>query len=92
MMPTKEEIEALRKEYEAYAKEHGLQLNPDEAIVERILRALLMREKKLHYRYCPCRVVTGDPARDEKIICPCAHTLEEVATKGQCLCRLFVKA
>ena len=91
MIPSKEQIENLRKEYEEYAKEHGFILNPDREIVEKILRALLIREQKFACRYCPCRVVTGDKERDAKIICPCAHTLEEVETKGQCLCRLFVK-
>jgi ferredoxin-thioredoxin reductase catalytic subunit len=87
----KEQIDKLIQEYEYYAKEHGLMLNPDREVVKRILRAIIMREKKFSCRYCPCRVVTGDKEKDAKIICPCAHILEEVETKGQCLCRLFVK-
>jgi ferredoxin-thioredoxin reductase catalytic subunit len=92
MEPTQEQIDNLRKEYEAYAKKHGLALNPDNELVEKILRALLLREEKLGCRYCPCRIVTGNKEEDKKIICPCAHTLEEVEQKGECLCRLFIRS
>jgi ferredoxin-thioredoxin reductase catalytic subunit len=92
MEPTQEQIEDLKKEYELYATKHGLKLNPDKDLVEKILRALLMREQKLGHRYCPCRIVTGDAEEDKKIICPCAHTLEEVEQKGECLCRLFIRS
>lgn len=91
MEPTQEAIEALIKEYEKYAEENGFQLNPNRKIVENIVRALLKKEASQGCRYCPCRVVKGDPEEDKKIICPCVYHKEEVDEKGQCICRLFVK-
>jgi len=86
-----EDMEKLIKECEDYAKQKGLRLNPNEEIVERIIRGLLKNEKKYGKRYCPCRRVTGDPEKDDKIVCPCAYHLDEIERDGKCFCQLFVK-
>ena len=84
-------MEKLIQEYREYARENGFSLNPDREAVERIVKGLLEREKKIGARYCPCRRITQDPEEDKKIICPCVFHREEIEKNGQCLCGLFVK-
>lgn len=86
-----EEIKKLRKEYEEYAKQKGLKLNPNEKVVEGVLRALIAREKQFGEKYCPCRKMSNDKKKDKKIICPCDYHLEEIEKEGNCFCNLFYK-
>jgi ferredoxin-thioredoxin reductase catalytic chain len=79
------------KKYEEYAKESGFKLNPNEKIIESVIKGLLMREEKFGARYCPCRRVTQDKEEDKKIICPCIYHKEEIKKDGHCHCNLFVK-
>jgi ferredoxin-thioredoxin reductase catalytic subunit len=65
-------------------------LNPDAVTVEHVL-AGLARNLSEHGRwYCPCREVTGDPARDRANICPCPQRHADIARSGACECGLFV--
>jgi ferredoxin-thioredoxin reductase catalytic chain len=86
-----EQIQKLIKEYEAYAKEKGFKLNPNEKIIENIVKMLLKKEKELGQRYCPCRRLTGDIDKDKQIICPCVFHIDEIEKQGHCHCLLFVK-
>jgi ferredoxin-thioredoxin reductase catalytic subunit len=88
---SKEKIEALKKEYKIYAKEKGFRLNPDNKVVETIIRLILENREKLGHGYCPCRRVTKNKKEDEKIICPCVFHKDEVETLGHCHCMLFVR-
>lgn len=81
----------LLKKSQNYAKASGFHLNPNEKIVEQIIKGLLEREKKYGEKYCPCRRVSGDKKMDKKIICPCVFHKEEIKKQGHCLCLLFVK-
>jgi len=43
--------------------------------------------------YCPCRVRTGDPKEDAKIVCPCIPVyLDEFNAMRKCWCGLFIRA
>jgi len=86
-----QKIEELIKEYEKYAREHGLKLNPNRQAVEFLIKGLLENEKKYGQRYCVCRRITGDPEKDKKIICPCVYASGEIEEQGHCLCGLFYK-
>ncbi len=79
----------MRARLEAYAEAKGLRLNPDEEMVSRVIRGLVKRQQKFGKPYCPCRVVTGDPEKDDKCVCPCDYHMEEIARDGICYCRLF---
>ncbi|MDP3996005.1 MAG: ferredoxin-thioredoxin reductase catalytic domain-containing protein [bacterium] len=79
------------EEYGKYAKEKGFRLNLNREVVERIVKGLLENEKKYGKRYCPCRRVSGDSEKDDKIICPCHYHLKEIEEIGHCLCGLFQK-
>lgn len=87
----KENMEKSIQEYENLAQKDGLKLNPNKEIAENIIKGLLENEKKYGKRYCPCRRVTGEAEKDEKIICPCVFREKEIEEKGKCLCGLFVK-
>lgn len=80
----------LVKIFRKYAEKQGFQLQPDKKFLDEIINGLLENERKFGYRYCPCRVITGDRFKDARIICPCTYHKEEVRTMGHCLCRLFV--
>ena len=55
-----EKIQKLIKEYKVYAEENGFKLNPNEKIVENIVKMLLKNEENFGARYCPCRRITQD--------------------------------
>lgn len=81
----------LIQEYRAYAESQGFSLNPNQEIVEGLVRSLLEKERKLGKRFCPCRQLTLDQKEDQKIICPCFYHSQEIKEQGHCLCGLFVK-
>ena len=81
-----EQLEAIIKKY---AEKQGFQLQPDRELLDMILKGLLENEEKHGYRYCPCRVVTGEKSQDVKIICPCVYHKEEIKAEGHCHCGLF---
>jgi ferredoxin-thioredoxin reductase catalytic subunit len=83
-----EELTAIM---EKYAKSKGFKLNPDGEFVKTIIKGLLENEKIHGYRYCPCRVLTGDKAEDAPKICPCRWHRDEIKDMGHCHCALFVK-
>ena len=84
-------VEKIIEEAEKYAKEKGFKLNPNEKIVEGVVKGLLANEKKYGFRYCPCRRLSGNKEEDKKKICPCAWHQEEIEKQGHCLCGLFAK-
>jgi len=86
-----EKIKAdIRRRLENYAKRAGFELNPDEAKVTYVIDGLAQRKVSRGKAYCPCRVISGDPKADKKIICPCVYHRQEIADKGICHCELFV--
>jgi thioredoxin len=85
------ELEQAIKEYQEYADKNGLRLNPDRKMVERLVGGLLANEKKHGARYCPCRRITGESAKDKDKICPCQSSRQEIERDGHCCCGLFVK-
>jgi len=70
------------QEYQEYADQNGLKLNPDRNVVERLVSGLLANEKKHGARYCPCQ---------RMVVCPCPSSREDIAKDGKCYCGLFVK-
>lgn len=97
--PAKKEMtpeeEALYQEILAwvgeYARSKGLALNPDDRQLAAVIRGLVRNRLKHGEKYCPCRIRSGDPAKDRLIICPCVHQEEEIASEGHCHCNLFFR-
>ncbi|OOP54865.1 MAG: ferredoxin:thioredoxin reductase [Candidatus Brocadia carolinensis] len=91
MEDTREQEEnKIRTLLNEYTVRSHYKLNPDDKIVDRVVKGLAMRTIKFGYAYCPCRLVTGDKDRDRKIICPCVYHEEEIERDGECHCNLFV--
>lgn len=84
----KEKIYAFVKKYCALK---GLRLNPDTRIVEIVIEGLAKNELLRGARYCPCRLVAGNPREDKNKICPCKWHKEEIERDGHCHCGLFFK-
>ncbi|MGB2762626.1 MAG: ferredoxin-thioredoxin reductase catalytic domain-containing protein [Minisyncoccales bacterium] len=86
-----EAVKNLIKDYEKYAEENGLILNPNIAIVESLVKRLLENGKKYGEKYCPCRTISGNLEEDKKKICPCIFMNSEIKKQGRCHCGLFLK-
>lgn len=83
---------AIKQNLDAYVAEKAFQYHPDPEVVARVIRGLAKRREKTGRAYCPCRLVTGDPEKDEAIVCPCRYHESEIETQGACHCKLFVAA
>lgn len=60
---------------EAVAKQHNCTLGPR---ADQIIERVNKRDG-----YCPCRI--------GNIVCPCKFLEDDLETRGQCVCGLFVK-
>jgi ferredoxin-thioredoxin reductase catalytic subunit len=81
----------IRAKLDSYVQSREFSYNPDSRVVERIVNGLAAREGKTGNAYCPCRLTTGNPDEDKKIICPCEFHEDEIENDGHCYCNLFVK-
>jgi len=66
-------------------------LNPDEKILDTVIRGLARNEVKSGERYCPCRLRSRDVEKDRAIICPCIYPRDEIAKDGHCHCQLYYR-
>jgi len=67
-------------------------LNPKTDIVQLLAEGVLNNEDSHGFKYCPCRLATGDKVADAKLICPCNFKSQKTwQEKGECWCSLFVK-
>lgn len=70
----------------------GYRFNDDEEFVALTLAAELEILASTGDLYCPCRIRSGDPKEDVRIICPCIpFHLDEFAAMRKCWCGLFVR-
>jgi nitrite reductase/ring-hydroxylating ferredoxin subunit/ferredoxin-thioredoxin reductase catalytic subunit len=69
----------------------GYKFNTEQDFVDEVLASELEILEATGDVYCPCRVRTGDPKEDFKIICPCIpfHN-EQFAAMRKCWCGLFI--
>ncbi len=80
------------KEYMGpFAKRLGYKFNTETEFVDEVLESeieILARDGDV---YCPCRIRTGDPKEDLKIVCPCIPFFrDQFAALGKCWCGLFI--
>lgn len=89
---TQEELEErILKEAEEYARKNGWKLNPDDHQLRTVIKGLARNTIRFSEQYCPCRIRSGDPEEDKKIVCPCVYHRDEVEKDGQCHCNLYFK-
>jgi nitrite reductase/ring-hydroxylating ferredoxin subunit len=70
----------------------GFRFNDDEEFVEEVLESELEVLDRDGDVFCPCRVRTGDPKEDVKIVCPCIpFYLDQFNAMRKCWCGLFVR-
>jgi ferredoxin-thioredoxin reductase catalytic subunit len=65
-------------------------LNPDISFAQELIAGLLVNEKRYGYPACPCRLATGNKAKDIDIICPCDYRDADIGDYGACYCSLYV--
>lgn len=67
-------------------------INPDKERVELLAEGVLNNEDNHGFKFCPCRLTTGNIEADTKLICPCNFKTQKTwQEKGECWCSLFVK-
>lgn len=84
-------IEDLKEYMAPFAATLGYKFNTETEFVDEVLTSEIEILANSGDVYCPCRVRTGDPKEDVKIICPCIpFYLEQFATIRKCWCGLFI--
>jgi ferredoxin-thioredoxin reductase catalytic chain len=86
VMNVEELYEMLRKTHEP----RGYYFNSDRERVFDLLEALIVNKNRYGYMACPCRLATGEKAKDKDIICPCVYREPDVGEYGSCYCNLYV--
>ena len=73
-------------------KDKGFVLNSDKDVVGDIASGVLDNEIKRGFKYCPCRLPSGNAVKDVALICPCNFKIQDTwRNKGECWCSLFVR-
>ena len=83
-------LEDVKSRAERDAKSRGINLTPDENLLQSLLEGLKTNEERYGYPSCPCRMASGDFETDRDIICPCDYRDPDVAEYGACYCSLYV--
>lgn len=70
----------------------GYKFNTDEQFVGMVLDGELEILDQTGDIYCPCRIRTGDPKEDARIVCPCIPFFrDQFAGMRKCWCGLFIR-
>ena len=70
----------------------GYKFNTDEEFVGMVLDSELEILEQTGDIYCPCRIRTGDPREDARIVCPCIPFFrDQFAGMRKCWCGLFIR-
>ncbi|MBW2989065.1 ferredoxin:thioredoxin reductase [Candidatus Woesearchaeota archaeon] len=78
--------------WKRFAEGNDFMLNPNVKIVDSLAEGVLNNRKNHSLGYCPCRLKTGNPKEDLKLICPCNFRIQKTWKEGgECWCSLFVK-
>jgi nitrite reductase/ring-hydroxylating ferredoxin subunit/ferredoxin-thioredoxin reductase catalytic subunit len=81
----------LRKYMAPFADRLGYKFNTDDEFVEEVLASEIEILDATGDVFCPCRVRTGDPKEDAKIVCPCIPFYrDQFAGLKKCWCGLFI--
>ncbi|MBI4334987.1 MAG: hypothetical protein HY673_27355 [Chloroflexi bacterium] len=89
---TEEAESNIRSRLERFVENSPYRFNSHRELVSSVIEGLAQNELKYGLAYCTCRVPTGVPAEDRRIICPCEDLPQQIERFGHCDCGLFVKA
>ena len=81
---TEEEVKRAWQTLDRDAEAAGYHLNPDQEFTLDLVHGLLANEARYGYQSCPCRMASGQGARDLDIICPCDYRDADVSEFGTC--------
>jgi nitrite reductase/ring-hydroxylating ferredoxin subunit/ferredoxin-thioredoxin reductase catalytic subunit len=85
-------MDDLKEYMTPFAARLGYKFNTDEDFVQMVLQGELEVLERDGDVYCPCRIRTGDPKEDAKIICPCIPFYsEDFTSMRKCWCGLFIR-
>jgi len=74
-----------------FAERLGYKFNTESEFVDEVLQSEIEILERDGDVYCPCRIRTGDPKEDLKIICPCIPFYrDQFAAIRKCWCGLFI--
>jgi ferredoxin-thioredoxin reductase catalytic subunit len=81
----------FRAQFAPLVYKMGYKFSPDEELVDELLDAEVMLEKRFGSPFCPCQGRTGEREEDMKVVCPCIpfHRAHFDAMK-RCWCGLYV--
>jgi nitrite reductase/ring-hydroxylating ferredoxin subunit/ferredoxin-thioredoxin reductase catalytic subunit len=83
--------EDLKAYMDPFAASLGYKFNTETDFVDEVLAAEIEILAQTGDVYCPCRVRTGDPKEDLKIVCPCIPFYRaQFAAMRKCWCGLFI--
>ncbi len=81
----------LRAYMAPFADRLGYKFNTDDEFVDEVLASEIEILDATGDVFCPCRVRTGDPKEDAKIVCPCIPFFrDQFAGLRKCWCGLFI--
>ncbi|KAF0208758.1 MAG: ferredoxin-thioredoxin reductase catalytic domain-containing protein [Actinomycetota bacterium] len=84
-------IDDLKAYMEPFADRLGYKFNTETEFVDEVLASEIEILELTGDVYCPCRVRTGDPKEDAKIVCPCIPFFrDQFAGLSKCWCGLFI--
>lgn len=84
-------IEDLKAYMEPFVDRLGYKFNTEEEFVDEVLSSEIEILGLTGDVYCPCRVRSGDPKEDAKIVCPCIPFFrDQFAGLRKCWCGLFI--
>lgn len=76
-----------------FAERLGYKFNTETEFVDEVLISELEILERDGDVFCPCRIRTGDPKEDLKIVCPCIPFYrDQFAAIRKCWCGLFIVA
>lgn len=85
-------VDDLKEYMGPFAARLGYRFNTETEFVDEVLESELQILERDGDVYCPCRIRTGDPKEDLKIVCPCIPFYrDEFAALSKCWCGLFIR-
>jgi nitrite reductase/ring-hydroxylating ferredoxin subunit/ferredoxin-thioredoxin reductase catalytic subunit len=85
-------IDDLKEYMGPFAARLGYKFNTETEFVDDVLESELVVLERDGDVYCPCRMRTGDPKEDLKIVCPCINFYsDQFAAMQKCWCGLFIR-
>lgn len=86
-------IDDLKEYMGPFVERLGYKFNTETDFVDEVLISELAILSTAGDVYCPCRMRTGDPKEDLKIVCPCIPFYrDQFSALRKCWCGLFIRA